>query len=62
MKEELIKKMALTAQGSIVPLTSFMGGMVAQECLKAISGKYTPLNQWVTVKNFLNFVDLLGRN
>jgi hypothetical protein len=45
--------MAFTAQGSIVPLTSFMGGMVAQECLKAISGKYTPLNQWV-----ISFSDL----
>jgi hypothetical protein len=45
--EELVRKLSYTAQGGIVPLTSFMGGVVSQECLKALSGKYTPLSQWV---------------
>jgi len=43
----LIEKMSFTFQGSLAPISSFMGGVVAQECLKALSGKYTPLNQWV---------------
>jgi hypothetical protein len=47
LDEKLLKAMAFTAQGSIAPLTSFSGGVVAQECLKALSGKYTPLNQFV---------------
>jgi len=44
---DLLKKLSYTAQGSIAPITSFLGGVVAQEALKGLSGKYTPLNQYV---------------
>ena len=47
LDETLLKQLSYTAQGGIVPMTAFMGGMIGQECLKALSGKYTPLNQWV---------------
>jgi ubiquitin-activating enzyme E1 len=49
--EDTVKTLSFTCQGSIVGLTAFGGGVVAQECLKSLSGKYTPLQQWV--KNFL---------
>lgn len=55
IKDEFLVKLAYTSQGSIVGLTSFVGGVVAQEVLKALSGKYTPLNNWVKNLNFFFF-------
>ena len=48
LDNEAIINLAYTAQGSFVPLTAAMGGIVAQEVLKALTGKFTPLNQWVS--------------
>eukprot|EP01114_Cavostelium_apophysatum_P007108 TRINITY_DN1882_c0_g1_i1.p1 TRINITY_DN1882_c0_g1~~TRINITY_DN1882_c0_g1_i1.p1 ORF type:complete len:1017 (+),score=344.72 TRINITY_DN1882_c0_g1_i1:189-3239(+) len=53
--EDLFKKFSFTSQGNIAPLTSFAGGVAAQETLKALSGKYTPLNQYV----YLDAVEVL---
>ncbi|XP_033123989.1 ubiquitin-like modifier-activating enzyme 6 [Anneissia japonica] len=44
---EAIKALAYTAQGCFSPLTAFLGGVIAQEILKAVTSKYTPLDQWV---------------
>ncbi|KAJ3425836.1 ubiquitin-like modifier-activating enzyme [Anaeramoeba flamelloides] len=44
---DLIQKMSFTAKGKISPIASVMGGFVAQECVKAVTAKYTPLNQWL---------------
>lgn len=44
---DILKQLSFTAQGSIVGLSAFTGGIVAQECLKSLSGKYTPLMQWL---------------
>ncbi|PRP83916.1 ubiquitin-like modifier activating enzyme 6 [Planoprotostelium fungivorum] len=52
INEDIIEKMSWTFRGSIAPLSSFTGGVVAQECLKALSGKYTPLNQWTDPSEF----------
>lgn len=53
--EDLMRKLSFTARGSIIPLTAFMGGFFAQEVIKALSGKFTPLNQWF----YLDAVELL---
>ena len=45
--EKLLRQLSYTSQGAIVSLTSFAGGVVAQECIKALSGKYSPLQQWM---------------
>jgi ubiquitin-activating enzyme E1 len=47
--EALIKKITYTFQGSLVGLTAFMGGLLGQEVLKSLSGKFTPLQQWLAV-------------
>ncbi|XP_077988676.1 ubiquitin-like modifier-activating enzyme 6 isoform X2 [Glandiceps talaboti] len=44
---ELICKLAYTCSGCFAPLTAALGGIVAQEGLKALTGKFTPLNQWL---------------
>ena len=41
---KVITAIALTARGVFNPISSFIGGLVAQECVKAITGKFSPLN------------------
>eukprot|EP00817_Percolomonadidae_sp_ATCC50343_P000176 CAMPEP_0117430022 /NCGR_PEP_ID=MMETSP0758-20121206/9543_1 /TAXON_ID=63605 /ORGANISM="Percolomonas cosmopolitus, Strain AE-1 (ATCC 50343)" /LENGTH=1038 /DNA_ID=CAMNT_0005217589 /DNA_START=136 /DNA_END=3248 /DNA_ORIENTATION=- len=45
-KNQLYTLFAKTCAGSINPMTTFLGGLVAQEALKGVSGKYTPLHQF----------------
>ncbi|KAL6055224.1 E1 ubiquitin-activating enzyme [Balamuthia mandrillaris] len=42
---DIISKLAITARGSVNPLTAFAGGVVAQEVLK-VTGKFNPIHQW----------------
>ena len=50
--------MAFTSQGCFSPLAASLGGIVGQEVLKALTGKYSPLKQWVCtcmrIKNYNN--------
>lgn len=45
--ERLLTQLAFTSRGALVGISAFFGGLVAQEILKAVSGKFTPLRQWV---------------
>jgi ubiquitin-activating enzyme E1 len=45
--EKLISLLAFGARGEISPMVSFIGGVAAQEVLKACSGKFTPIHQWL---------------
>eukprot|EP01116_Phalansterium_solitarium_P005098 TRINITY_DN1640_c0_g2_i3.p1 TRINITY_DN1640_c0_g2~~TRINITY_DN1640_c0_g2_i3.p1 ORF type:complete len:1022 (+),score=445.16 TRINITY_DN1640_c0_g2_i3:103-3168(+) len=42
----LIRRLATAASGDLSPMAAFIGGVAAQEVLKATSGKFTPLQQW----------------
>lgn len=42
----LLETFLMTYNGQIAPLVSFMGGWGAQEALKCVSGKYTPIHQF----------------
>lgn len=44
--EELLKKLAYGATGELSPIVTFIGGVAAQEVLKACSGKFTPIKQF----------------
>ena len=44
---KLVQQLALSARGNIIGLTAFLGGTIAQEVIKSLSGKFTPLNQWL---------------
>lgn len=50
----MIFQLSFSSRGSFPPLAASLGGIVGQEVLKALTGKYTPLRQWVRRK--------LGRN
>uniref|UniRef100_A0A6Q2Y6G8 Ubiquitin-activating enzyme E1 C-terminal domain-containing protein n=1 Tax=Esox lucius TaxID=8010 RepID=A0A6Q2Y6G8_ESOLU len=43
---ELARCLSRTAQGSLPPLAAAVGGMASQELLKALTGKFAPLQQW----------------
>lgn len=43
--EKMIKNLSLHVKKELPPITSFLGGVVAQEALK-LTGKFSPFNQW----------------
>ncbi|CAL1539269.1 unnamed protein product [Lymnaea stagnalis] len=43
--EDLLHEFSYSAQGNICPLHAFIGGIAAQEIMKACSGKFSPLVQ-----------------
>ena len=45
--EKLIKELSYQAAGDIPAMSAFYGGFIAQEVLKNISSKYTPIKQWL---------------
>ncbi|KAJ2783125.1 E1 ubiquitin-activating protein [Coemansia javaensis] len=49
LDEALLRKLAYQATGDLAPMVAVLGGMVAQEVLKACSGKFMPM------KNFMYF-------
>ncbi|KAK7102589.1 ubiquitin-like modifier-activating enzyme 1 [Littorina saxatilis] len=44
---DLMKEFAYSARGDICPIQAFIGGITAQEVMKACSGKFTPLQQFM---------------
>ncbi|XP_068951795.1 ubiquitin-like modifier-activating enzyme 7 isoform X2 [Petaurus breviceps papuanus] len=47
LDEALVREFAMTSAGDLSPINSVFGGMAAQEMLKAASGKFIPLDQWL---------------
>ncbi|CAM9728043.1 unnamed protein product [Scytosiphon promiscuus] len=54
LDKESIRKVALYASVEVQPLAAYFGGVVAQEVVK-VTGKYTPLDQWL----HLDFLEML---
>lgn len=45
--EKLLKELSYQARGDLSPMAAFFGGLTAQEVLKAVSGKFNPVVQWM---------------
>lgn len=45
--EKLLSEFASQATGDLCPMQAVMGGMAAQEVMKACSGKFMPVMQWM---------------
>ncbi|KAL1889916.1 E1 ubiquitin-activating protein [Ceratocystis pirilliformis] len=43
----LMTELAYQATGALTPMAAFIGGIAAQEVLKAVSGKFHPVKQWM---------------
>uniref|UniRef100_A0A8C9T4N7 E1 ubiquitin-activating enzyme n=1 Tax=Scleropages formosus TaxID=113540 RepID=A0A8C9T4N7_SCLFO len=46
--QDLVRTLSRTAGGCLAPLCAAVGGIASQEVLKALTGKFTPLQQWVS--------------
>ncbi|KAK7928208.1 hypothetical protein PG985_005206 [Apiospora marii] len=46
LDEKLIKELSYQAAGDLSPMAALFGGLTAQEVLKAVSGKFNPIQQW----------------
>ncbi|VDK32810.1 unnamed protein product [Taenia asiatica] len=44
---DLLERICFTSRGQLPPLCSFFGGVAAQEVIKAVTCRFTPLNQWM---------------
>ncbi|XP_069062945.1 ubiquitin-like modifier-activating enzyme 7 isoform X1 [Pleurodeles waltl] len=47
LNEKLVRTFAYVCAGDLGPINAFIGGVAAQEVMKACSGKFTPLKQWM---------------
>lgn len=47
INEKLLAELSFQAQGDLNPMAAFFGGLTAQEILKAVSGKFNPVQQWM---------------
>lgn len=47
LDDKLLKELSYQAQGDLSPMAAFFGGITAQEILKAVSGKFQPIKQWM---------------
>jgi ubiquitin-activating enzyme E1 len=45
--EKLLKELSYQATGDLSAMAAFFGGIAAQEILKAVSGKFQPVQQWM---------------
>ncbi|XP_063064036.1 ubiquitin-like modifier-activating enzyme 1 [Engraulis encrasicolus] len=47
LDEGLLKKLSSVAAGDLAPVNAFIGGLAAQEVMKACTGKFMPIMQWL---------------
>ena len=45
--QKLLRELSYQARGDLSPMAAFFGGLAAQEVLKAVSGKFHPIVQWL---------------
>lgn len=46
VEKDIAKRFAYTCRSSLQPVCSSVGAMAAQEAVKAVSGKFSPVKQW----------------
>ncbi|KAM9813902.1 ubiquitin-like modifier-activating enzyme 1 [Neosynchiropus ocellatus] len=47
LDEEAVRLLSYTAQGDLAPVNAVIGGLAAQEVIKACSRKFIPVRQWL---------------
>ncbi|KAJ9613057.1 E1 ubiquitin-activating protein [Cladophialophora chaetospira] len=62
INDKLITELSYQAQGDLSPMAAFFGGLTAQEVLKAVSGKFTPIVQWLYYDSLESIPTSVGRN
>jgi ubiquitin-activating enzyme E1 len=59
MNMEIIKKFSYTCSGNVNPIAAFIGGFVAQEVQKSVTGKFSPLDNFMYFDAFECLPDTL---
>ncbi|KAM9677988.1 ubiquitin-like modifier-activating enzyme 6 isoform 1-T1 [Trichechus inunguis] len=57
---DIVNWLSWTAQGFLAPLAAAVGGVASQEVLKAVTGKFSPLCQWLYIEA-TDIVESLGK-
>uniref|UniRef100_A0A8C8ZUA9 Ubiquitin like modifier activating enzyme 6 n=1 Tax=Prolemur simus TaxID=1328070 RepID=A0A8C8ZUA9_PROSS len=57
---DIVHWLSWTAQGFLPPLAAAVGGVASQEVLKAVTGKFSPLCQWLYLEA-ADIVEFLGK-
>ena len=57
VNKEVVRTFAMTCCGDLCPIAACFGGIVAQEVLKACSGKFTPIHQFLYYDAFETLPD-----
>lgn len=52
---DIVRWLSWTARGFLSPLAAAVGGVASQEVLKAVTGKFSPLCQWVSSQFYYLF-------
>ncbi|CAG8481622.1 2631_t:CDS:10 [Diversispora eburnea] len=60
--DKIIKQLAYGAAGDLSPMVAVIGGLVAQEVLKACSGKFHPIHQFFYFDSLESLPDNLPQN
>jgi len=47
LNERLLHLFSFVSSGNLCPMNAFLGGVAAQEVMKACSGKFSPIKQWL---------------
>ena len=47
LDQKLLRELSYQARGDLSPMAALFGGLAAQEVLKAVSGKFHPIVQWM---------------
>lgn len=47
LEKQVLHELAFTSAGDLSPMSALFGGIVGQEAIKAVSGKFHPLHQWL---------------
>lgn len=46
LDKDLMRQLSYSAAGDIAPMQAVIGGIAAQEVMKACTGKFMPIRQW----------------
>lgn len=58
LDKKLLTAFAFTSSGELQCFSAFMGGVIGQEVIKSLSGKFSPLQQWM----FLDALEVLPKD
>lgn len=62
LSDKILKELSYQARGDISSINAFFGGLAAQEALKAVSGKFHPIKQWLYLDSLESLPESVKRS